>query len=562
MKKHILPILILILWLPVLAKANTPSVDSLRSLLPTLEGRDRHFTLSRIAMTTGMLSDWDAVVENAEAQHDTLSVCMAMTNRFICMANRAPADSLLMEIRRSLPFMREARQWTYYFTTYSTYIESLFRQRRYEDAERAATDMFRVAQEEQQPKGMAMALQVQGSMYYKLNLYHDAMSTLEEAFRLCPDYRDKENGTLVISSLICEWLCMTAMKVNDTAKLTTYAGHYADIVAWRQQVGVGDQSGHFTVTAAAFRAQSLLSQDNVREAESLLDKAATDIRPSLPARAYEHYYEARSRQYTLQGRYREALNAADILLTAHREYFPFYLDDMLRKADIVSRMGRADESREIYLRYIQVKDSIERIEIAAQMDKLRTLYEVDRLEAEKRTSIHRLIIALCGFGLVAGVLLGYIFHSRNLRRKNHALYLRIREQEKMEERVLEAIETLPIDSLSKEAQLFCRLSERMYEEKLFTNPALNRKELAALMGTNENYLANAIRSNTDNKTFKEYITDLRLKYAATLLVENREMSIETVGETVGFNSRITFFRAFRERFGMSPSDFRKASAGS
>lgn len=508
-------------------------------------------------MATGNVSDWDAAVKNALAQRDTVSVCMAMTNRFICVANRASADSLLEETEKTLSFMRKARQWTYYFSTCQTYINCLFRERRYDDAENAAADMYRVAEQERQPKGMAMALQVQGSMYYQLNLHAKAMKALEEALRICPDYRDKENQTLVTTTLICEWLCMTALKTEDFVKLDMYAGSYADIVDWRRQIKMGDQAGHFTVTSAAFRAQALLAQGKTREAEQLLDEAERAIRPGVPARAYEHYYEARARQYALQGRYADALVVADLLLSAHAGYFPFYLDDMLRKADILAHLRRPEESRQLYFRYMQAKDSIERVEIAMHMDKLNTQYHVDRLRAERRTSAMRFVVALYGAALLLLLLLGYIFYSRSLRRKNRALYLRIREQEKMEERVLDAIEVLPVDKLSKEHQLFCYLSERMHEEKLFTRPDLNRKDLATILGTNESYLATAIRNNTDNKTFREYITDLRLKYAVRLLAENREMSIEAIGETAGFNVRTTFFRAFRDRFGMSPSDYRK-----
>lgn len=559
MRKNTLGILIFIICLPLWMQGATLSLDSLRNLVPSQEGRERHFTLARIAMATGNVSDWDKVVENACAQEDTVSICMALTNRFICLFNYAPADSLSEEIQHTLSYLRDCKQWTYYFITYQTYINSLFRKRQYEDAEQAAADMLRIAQEEQQLKGMAMALQVQGSMYYQLNLYNKAMDALEEALRICPDFRDKENNTLMTSASICEWICMTALKINDSVKLSLYASKYAEILAGRYKVNMGDPDAHFTVTSIAFRAQALLSQGKVAEAERLLNEAQQAILPTVPARAYEHYYEARIRQYILQKRYKDALANVDILLETHTGYFPFYLHDMLLKADILAHLHRPDESRKLYFAYMQAKDSIDRVEIATHMDKLNTLYQLDRLTAEKRVAKQRLVFTLYGSGIMLGLLFGYIFYTRSLHRKNHALYLRIRQQEKMEKRVLSAIEILPVEKLSKEAQLFYCLSERMHNEKLYVNPNLSRKELAALMGTNENYLANAIRNNTDNKTYHEYITDIRMKHAVALLLESPDTSIETISEAVGFNSRSTFFRAFRNTFGMSPSDFRKES---
>lgn len=541
-----------------LPAAATSLVDSLRRLAPTLQGKDRHFVLARIARATNEIADWDSVIANARTQQDTVSLSMGVTNRIICLSNQAPIDLLQTEVGKALSFLRSSRQFNYYFHTYRVYINTLFTARQHKEAQQAATDMFEAARQEKQPLGMAMAMQVQGSMYYQLDLYPKAMDALEEAYRVCPAYTSEIN-TLVTHALICEWLCMTALKLEDTGKLTTYADRYHENVEYRNEIRLGDPSGHFPVTAAAFRAQAMLRSGRQEEARALLDHALTFMRPGIPARAYEHYYEARCEQLYRQADYTGALIAIDTLLNTHQGYFPFYLHDLLRKAEILAHQGKGVESTRLYSRYIAMQDSIERIEIAARMDKLQTLYEVDRLKTEQRNSFLWFVIAAGSCTLTLIIFAGYIVYSRRLHRKNRILYQRYLEQEKMEERVLDAIEVLPINSLSKEAQLFCQLSELMHEQKLFTNPNLKRKELADLLHTNETYLANAIRTNTDGKNFHDYITDLRLKYASRLLIENDSLSVAEVGEKSGFNSSSTYFRVFRERFGMSPTYFRSIS---
>lgn len=557
--KNLLILLVFLTVFPMRPAAATSLVDSLRRLAPTLQGKDKHFALARIALTTNDLADWDSVIANARMQQDTVSLSMGVTNRIICLSNQAPIELLQTEVDKALSFLRRCRQFNYYFHTHRVYINTLFAARQHEEAQQAATDMFEAARQENQPQGMAMALQVQGSMYYQLDLYPKAMDALEEAYRVCPTYRTATHNTLVTHALICEWLCMTALKLEDTGKLTTYADRYHENVEYRNEIRLGDPSGHFPVTAAAFRAQAMLRSGRQEEARALLDHALTFMRPGIPARAYEHYYEARCEQLCLQADYTGALTAIDTLLNTHQGYFPFYLHDLLRKAEILAHQGKGVESTRLYSRYIAMQDSIERIEIAAQMDKLQTLYEVDRLKTEQRNSFLWFLIAASSCTLTLIIFAGYIVYSRRLHRKNRILYQRYLEQEKMEERVLDAIEVLPIDNLSKEAQLFCRLSELMHEQKLFTNPNLKRKELAELLHTNETYLANAIRANTDGKNFHDYITDLKLKYASHLLIEDDTLSVAEVGEKSGFNSSSTYFRVFRERFGMSPTYFRNIS---
>ena len=90
--------------------------------------------------------------------------------------------------------------------------------------------MFETAQQVKQPVGMTMALQVQGSMYYKLGLYDQALTSLEKGIAICPTYENGENQVLYISAVLYEWLFMTALKVNDTERISRYADSYAALV--------------------------------------------------------------------------------------------------------------------------------------------------------------------------------------------------------------------------------------------------------------------------------------------------------------------------------------------
>jgi len=58
------------------------------------------------------------------------------------------------------------------------------------------------------------------------------------------------------------------------------------------------------------------------------------------------------------------------------------------------------------------------------------------------------------------------------------------------------------------------------------------------------------------RTPTEFVNDLRLDYAARLLVENDD-KIVAVALEVGFENLSHFYHEFRRRFGRSPADYRR-----
>lgn len=535
------------------------SADSLRHRAEVATGRERYTLLMRIAMSSNDIADWNATVDDAVSRCDTPAICQSRLNRMQCLFNFYSADSAIVEAQECLPFILEAKQYSFYFSAYSTYISGLFKLRRFDEAKEEAVVMYETAQRINQPVGMAMALQVQGSMYYKLGLYEQALVTLEKGLAVCPSYKEGRNQVLYISAVLYEWLFMTALKMDDVGRINHYAGNYATLVKWREEHEKPDPTGHYPVTARALQALSLLKDGQKQEAKRLLDEAVSFIRPRIPANAYEHFYEARCALRQAEGDYRGAAKDIDVLLAAHEDDLSFYMDDLLRKAELLAHSGEPWSCVPYYKAYIQAKDSVNRLDVAVRMDQLRTLYEVDRLNREKRSARIWMTTAFAGCLLLLLLLSGNIVYSRRLKAKNQVLYRRIQERLQQENKVVETIRQIPEGDLSRELRLFISLNELLENEKLFTSPSLNRDELAKRLGTNRTYLMEAVRAYGGNMTVGEFLNDFRLKHAAGLLTQPSGLSIDRICYDSGFASRSVFYRLFRQSYGMSPTEYRKLS---
>ena len=56
-------------------------------------------------------------------------------------------------------------------------------------------------------------------------------------------------------------------------------------------------------------------------------------------------------------------------------------------------------------------------------------------------------------------------------------------------------------------------------------------------------------------TFHAFVTDRRMERARTLVQQG--LPLEAVGRAIGYQDHSTFYRAFRQTFGISPREYRK-----
>lgn len=110
----------------------------------------------------------------------------------------------------------------------------------------------------------------------------------------------------------------------------------------------------------------------------------------------------------------------------------------------------------------------------------------------------------------------------------------------------------PVTMIDPRARQCQQLVQALRET--FADPELSLESFAASQGLPPRLAASLIKEATQLH-FKGALNELRLTEAARLLLESRA-SISEIAYAVGFQNLSHFGRAFRERHGASPSDFR------
>lgn len=111
--------------------------------------------------------------------------------------------------------------------------------------------------------------------------------------------------------------------------------------------------------------------------------------------------------------------------------------------------------------------------------------------------------------------------------------------------------------LAENRMIFERMEVILSQKLPYLDRNFNRMDLAALAGVGRNRL-NAIILQCKNISTAIYINNLRLEYAAQLIKEHPEYIVSRIAEDCGLPNISTFHRLFRDRYGMTPMEYKKA----
>ncbi len=103
-----------------------------------------------------------------------------------------------------------------------------------------------------------------------------------------------------------------------------------------------------------------------------------------------------------------------------------------------------------------------------------------------------------------------------------------------------------------------QIEEIMASEKLFLQPNLKINDIARIIGTNRNYIYQAI-NELMGASFTDYINKQRIDYAIQTMQQSPTLSISEIAQQSGFTSQASFYRNFRKFVGCSPRSFSSAT---
>lgn len=109
-------------------------------------------------------------------------------------------------------------------------------------------------------------------------------------------------------------------------------------------------------------------------------------------------------------------------------------------------------------------------------------------------------------------------------------------------------------------KLMARITETMENCDDLFKPDFNINSLARMLGTNYKYVSQVINERT-NGNFSTFVNNYRIREACQRINDGimQNYTVEALSSSVGFKSRMTFFKAFKLQTGLSPSEYIRQS---
>jgi AraC-like DNA-binding protein len=114
------------------------------------------------------------------------------------------------------------------------------------------------------------------------------------------------------------------------------------------------------------------------------------------------------------------------------------------------------------------------------------------------------------------------------------------------------------ETLSGTSVQFRTLENFMDDSLYYAQQDISLKKVSEQLGTNGNAISRLVNSETGTN-FNDYINQKRIALAQNRLLDPdfKQLTVEAIGESVGFKSKSAFYNAFKKHTGQSPSAYMK-----
>lgn len=187
--------------------------------------------------------------------------------------------------------------------------------------------------------------------------------------------------------------------------------------------------------------------------------------------------------------------------------------------------------------------------------------QLQLIKHEQKAETSQIVILLATILVVALCLLLAISIRYNniLRRKDRANLATMEELRKLyNERTRQHTDTIAVDENEdddEDRKMFVVIYNEIITRKLYLKPGFSRDDAISIVPMSMKQFSALFHKYSTG--FVSFVNNLRLEHSLELIRSNQEYTIEGIALDSGFSNRQTFHRLFVEKYGMTPTEYKR-----
>lgn len=187
--------------------------------------------------------------------------------------------------------------------------------------------------------------------------------------------------------------------------------------------------------------------------------------------------------------------------------------------------------------------------------------QLQLIKHEQKAETSQIVILLATILVVALCLLLAISIRYNniLRRKDRANLATMEELRKLyNERTRQHTDTIAVDENEdddEDRKMFVVIYNEIITRKLYLKPGFSRDDAISIVPMSMKQFSALFQKYSTG--FVSFVNNLRLEHSLELIRSNQEYTIEGIALDSGFSNRQTFHRLFVEKYGMTPTEYKR-----
>ena len=319
----------------------------------------------------------DSMLQLAQSTDSVYWECLSMSFMARNYYNRMIPDSLMYWANKADTLALKHKYYKIYFDTFSLICSWELCEKNYDSALDKTNELYLLAKDLNDANGLIASYETIGLIYLETFRYVEAIKSFKAGLEL---QRQQKNPRYSYQFQFLSYIIEAYLKLKDYTSSKEALSDAYELVEQSEELEKNFPVKRCLWLLSCYNIEMYVSQKLPQKAEAYIIEAKqyNDVDDFY---VFCYYNLASASYYQLLGNYTCALEKVDLILSQTEND---YLPALKMKAELLMIAGKEQEAAQLYHRSVNLIDSTYNESLSKQLNQLRTIHEVDKVELRNK----------------------------------------------------------------------------------------------------------------------------------------------------------------------------------